>query len=459
MATYTPTATPTPEFTPTPSPSPTPEFAQATAKNNANVRSGPVDRHTRGSASSRRARPTRSPGRTTTAPGGSSTLNGKPGWVSADLVTVTRQRRRRGSRRSCATAHRSAGCRRSGRAAAAAAPAKSYPAAPGAFGYGVQIDPYGDRAEAIALTKAMGFNWIKFQLPWKDFEGSPGRAQLPGRRRQRTERGRAQGAAERGQGAELGATRQLRLLGRRTAGQPPDLRRLRRCAGSHITRARCQAIEVWNEQNLWYEWGHEPLDPNRYVDLLCRAYSAIKAADPSITVVSGALTPTGLNDGSTAIDDLAYLQRMYAAGAKRCFDAVGAHPSGYNNPPDAKFGYSNPAEPSFKNHPSFFFRDTMERYRGVMVANGDARQAHLADRVRLGLDGSPVGGYEYARDISEDEQAQYIVARLPDDEGLGLGGPGVPVEPQLQRDQPGSELAAFGIQGRPAYGALQAMPK
>ena len=136
-------------------------------------------------------------------------------------------------------------------------------------------------------------------------------------------------------------------------------------------KGKVGAIEVWNEQNLWYEWGREPLDPGRYVDLLCKAYSAIKAADPSIVVVSGALTPTGLNDGSTAIDDLVYLQRMYAAGAKRCFDAVGAHPSGYNNPPDAKFGYSNPAEPSFKNHPSFFFRDTMERYRGVMVANGD----------------------------------------------------------------------------------------
>ena len=26
------------------------------------------------------------------------------------------------------------------------------------------------------MTKAMGFNWIKFQLPWKDFEGAPGRA-------------------------------------------------------------------------------------------------------------------------------------------------------------------------------------------------------------------------------------------------------------------------------------------
>ncbi len=196
-------------------------------------------------------------------------------------------------------------------------------------------------------------------------------------------------------------------------------------------KGRVQAIEVWNEQNLWYEWGHEPLDPGRYVDLLCKAYSAIKAADPGMTVVSGALTPTGLNDGSTAIDDLTYLQRMYASGAKRCFDAVGAHPSGYNNPPDAKFGYSNPAEPSFKNHPSFFFRDTMERYRNVMVANGDCWQARLADRVRLGFDAKPRGRLRIRPRCGRRRAGSVHRARLPDDERLGLGRPGFPVEPQL----------------------------
>jgi hypothetical protein len=118
-------------------------------------------------------------------------------------------------------------------------------------------------------------------------------------------------------------------------------------------KGRVKAIEVWNEQNLWYEWGHEPLDPGRYVDLLCRAYQAIKAQDPGMVVVAGALTPTGVNDGSTAIDDVAYLQRMYAAGVKRCSDAIGAHPSGYNNPPDAKFGYSD--RRSWPESCSFFF--------------------------------------------------------------------------------------------------------
>ena len=63
--------------------------------------------------------------------------------------------------------------------AAAKAAAAPRPAPPGFFGYGIQIDPWGDRGAAIGAVKGLGFNWVKFQLPWKDFEGGgPGAAQL-----------------------------------------------------------------------------------------------------------------------------------------------------------------------------------------------------------------------------------------------------------------------------------------
>ena len=199
-------------------------------------------------------------------------------------------------------------------------------------------------------------------------------------------------------------------------------------------KGKVKAIEVWNEQNLWYEWGHEPLNAGRYVELLCRAYRAIKAADPGMAVIAGAMTPTGVNDGSTAIDDVVYLQQMYAAGAKNCFDGVGAHPSGYNNPPDAKFGYNNPAEPSFKNHPSFFFRDTMERYRAVMVANGDAGKRVWPTEFGWASTGSPHRGYEYATQNTEARTGRLHRPCLPDGKELGLGGADVPVEPGLQRN-------------------------
>ena len=117
------------------------------------------------------------------------------------------------------------------------------------------------------------------------------------------------------------------------------------------------------------------LNAGRYVQLLAAAYSAVKSVDPAAVVVSGALTPTGVNDGDIAIDDRAYLEQMYQAGLARYCDAVGAHPSGYNNPPDAEWqSYSDPATPNCKGHPSWFFRGTMEGYRNIMVKYGDGHK-------------------------------------------------------------------------------------
>jgi len=97
------------------------------------------------------------------------------------------------------------------------------------------------------------------------------------------------------------------------------------------------AIEVWNEQNLHYEWGNQPLSAADYMNLLKPAYVAIKEVCPSIIVISGALTPAG-NVGNLARDDIEYLQEMYNAGLKNYSDAIGAHPSGYNCPADGDYG-------------------------------------------------------------------------------------------------------------------------
>ncbi len=181
VATYTPTPTPTPEFTPTPTMTPTPEYAQAVAKNNANVRSGPSTAYGR-SGQLQAGKSYKITGQNDDGTWWQLDVAGKGGWVSADLVDVT------GNAEGVAvvevapppTAAPVAAA--AAPAAAAAAPAKSYPAAPGAFGYGIQIDPYHDRAGATSMIKNMGFGWVKFQLPWKDFEGSQGAKNFPDRR-------------------------------------------------------------------------------------------------------------------------------------------------------------------------------------------------------------------------------------------------------------------------------------
>ncbi len=45
-------------------------------------------------------------------------------------------------------------------------------------------------------------------------------------------------------------------------------------------KGNVKAYEIWNEQNLHYEWGNEHIDPARYMQLLKASYAAIKAADP-----------------------------------------------------------------------------------------------------------------------------------------------------------------------------------
>jgi GH35 family endo-1,4-beta-xylanase len=90
---------------------------------------------------------------------------------------------------------------------------------------------------------------------------------------------------------------------------------------------------IWNEPNLAKEWGGRPPDPAAYTELLRRAYEAIKAAAPEAPVVSAGLASTNHQDAE-AMDDRAFLEAMYQAGAGAYFDALGAHPYGFAYPPD-----------------------------------------------------------------------------------------------------------------------------
>ena len=120
-------------------------------------------------------------------------------------------------------------------------------------------------------------------------------------------------------------------------------------------------IIVWNEPNLSQEWGYRPVDPRAYTDLLCRTYRAVKAVAPETRVLAGALAPTLAPPGSKwGMNDLAYLEAMYAAGAKDCFDILAVHAYGWTFPPDAP-----PAEDAIN------FART-ELLRDIMVRHGDA---------------------------------------------------------------------------------------
>lgn len=95
-------------------------------------------------------------------------------------------------------------------------------------------------------------------------------------------------------------------------------------------------IIIWNEPNLAFEWGYRQVDPAGYVDLLKVAYPAVKAANPNVVVLAGALAPTLEPEGSPhGLDDLIYLEKMYAADAAPYFDALAVHTYGFTLPADA----------------------------------------------------------------------------------------------------------------------------
>jgi polysaccharide biosynthesis protein PslG len=91
-------------------------------------------------------------------------------------------------------------------------------------------------------------------------------------------------------------------------------------------------IEIWNEPNISGFW-QDP-DPAAYTALLKAGYAAIKTADTSMTVVSAGLAPYGCcldAVDSGGYNPVAFLSRMYAAGAEGSMDAVGAHPYFFND--------------------------------------------------------------------------------------------------------------------------------
>jgi hypothetical protein len=356
-------------------------------------------------------------------------------------------------------------------ALAAAAPASASPAqqanrraaAPRvAFGYGVQVHaPDGDQ-QAIDMVKGMGFNWIKQQIEWFRYEPNKGEYHFGGLD-QLVNQANAAGihvlfsvvkAPEWARGGQ-----DMSVAG--PPNNPQDYADFIGAMAAHF-KGRVKAYEIWNEQNLHYEWGNQAIDPGRYMGLLCSAYRAVKAQDGAATVVSGALTPTGVNS-HLAMDDVRYLTAMARGGLRNCANAVGAHPSGYNNPAHVPAGWNNADEPNFKGHRSFYFRGTMESYRKVTGMPVWATEFGWATVENLGV--GPAGGYEYAAQNSEGEQAQFLVDAFNLARGWGWAGPmfvwNLNFAPVAGNHD---EKAAFGLvrgdwSPRPAYEALRNMKK
>jgi len=87
------------------------------------------------------------------------------------------------------------------------------------------------------------------------------------------------------------------------------------------------AIEVWNEPNIDREWPRGQISGAMYADMLRRAYQAIKSANGSVMVISGAPAPTGAEAAfpGQVVNDNNWIQQMIDAGGLQWMDCLGAH--------------------------------------------------------------------------------------------------------------------------------------
>ena len=140
----------------------------------------------------------------------------------------------------------------------------------------LQQEVEAEKIEAmLRMIREAGFVWLRQEFPWEDLEVT-GRGQFDWAKYDRI--------------VEMTAAHGLRLMVRLSnppawsradpqAGDlapPDDLQDFVNYAAAVAQRyqGRITHYQVWNEPNIFPEWGNNFVDPARYTELLCRAYAA-----------------------------------------------------------------------------------------------------------------------------------------------------------------------------------------
>jgi hypothetical protein len=277
---------------------------------------------------------------------------------------------------------------------------------------GQYIDPHG--ARYIAAAHDLGVGWIKQQVEWNLYQSAPGeydwtdldlfvfRAELHGLKILLSV-AKAPGFS--------------RLEPVEEDGPPTDFTLFNRfmLALSSRYRGRVAAYELWNEPNLRREWRGLDLSAEKFVELIKQGAAGVRQGDPAAIIISGAPGVTGIDDKINAIDDRVYLKSMIAAGVADRVDAIGAHPYAAANPPDERFSDPTHKASAYNNHPSFFFLDTLEDYHAILNAAGISKPIWVTEFGWPSIDQFgrvDTAGWDFARQVSEKEQAAYLLRAL-----------------------------------------------
>jgi hypothetical protein len=355
------------------------------------------------------------------------------------------------------------------------------------FGYGIQVNGFDDPDGSIAMTKQLGMGWIKQQVVWGSLEHEKGNMDWSGLDR----------VVRKANKADLKIM--LSIVTAPTwshpaigpggddkngiKAPPDDLNAYANFVAQVVQREKdlgypVHAVEVWNEQNLSREWRTNPqkIDAGRYVQMLSATYKKVKAIDPNIVVISGALSPTGCDDGTNCMDDLRYLQQMTGLGLVNNADCIGVHHNGINVPPDVAYTDA-PKLPKaatavfrgpFDNpHHSWSFYTTLQESSRIVGGKKPLCITEFGWPSSQGISKPVRQGFEFSQDNTLQDQANYIVKayQLMKQWGFvkiaflwNLNFFNVTDDPTTTDNAIYSILTSGG-QPRPAFDALGGMPK
>lgn len=245
-----------------------------------------------------------------------------------------------------------------------AAPASAAPTASADVGISPGAPLMGesdtDLARDLDAIRASGAGWIRVGSDWSIIEGTRG----------------AFNWASTDRVVDAARARGLQVLGLvlftprwaqdpsvpagNTHGRPASATAFGTFAGQAAAHfaGRISNWEIWNEPNLSSFFAPR-VDAPFYTSMLSASYSAIHAALPGATVMSGGLAPAGDTTDGSATSPLTFLTQMYAGGAHTSMDAVAMHP----------YCYPAMADDASTASWNAFYR--LRNMHDVMASNGD----------------------------------------------------------------------------------------
>jgi hypothetical protein len=227
------------------------------------------------------------------------------------------------------------------------------------------------RELAVRMIADAGFHWIRQEFPWEDME-----IHAKGDFEDRRHEPHRSAWEKYDNIVDLADSYGLEIIAR--LSNPPAWSRVRGNEGGAFAppddlgdygdfveavvrryQGRIRYYQIWNEPNIYPEWGEKPVSPEGYVELLKVGYSRVKAACPECVVISGALAQT-IPLGPRDLNDFVFLQRMYDAGAGDYFDVLAMQGYGL---------WSGPTDRRMRPRVLNFSRPLY--LREIMVKNGD----------------------------------------------------------------------------------------